>query len=154
MASSQVEKHLEAKASCIFCAIAAGRAPARLLVQEEDALAFLDIRPAAPGHTLVIPRQHYGTIWEMDEAAGLAVARLALRVAAALRAALRPDGLTVVQNNGRAAGQEVPHAHWHLIPRWHGDGLRLARAPAAPQDTPLDEMARRIRHALGTPSSP
>ncbi len=133
---------------CIFCAIAAGRAPAQLLAQEGDALAFLDIRPAALGHTLVIPRQHYGTIWEMDEAAGIAVMRLMLRLAAALRSALQPDGLTVVQNNGRAAGQEVPHAHWHLIPRRHGDGLRLARGPVVPQTIPLDELARRIRAAL------
>jgi len=139
---------MEPAGLCVFCAIAAGRTPAELLAEEEGALAFLDNRPAALGHTLVIPRQHYGTIWEMDEAAGLAVVRLTLRVASALRAALQPDGLTVVQNNGRAAGQEVPHVHWHLIPRWHGDGMRLTRGPAVAQTTPLAEVARQVRTAL------
>jgi histidine triad (HIT) family protein len=133
---------------CIFCAIAAGQAAAEVVAQDDAALAFLDIRPAAPGHTLVIPRSHVATIWEMNEAAGLAVVRLTLRVARALRAVFKPDGLSIVQNNGRAAGQEVPHVHWHLIPRWYGDGLRLARGPAVPQTEPLPEVARRVRAAM------
>lgn len=135
-------------ASCIFCRIADGESPAEILAQDDAALAFLDNRPAAVGHTLVIPRRHCMTIWELDETAALAVMRLTLRVAHALRAAFRPDGLSVVQNNGRAAGQEVPHAHWHLIPRWHGDGLRLARGPAVPPAAPLAEVARQVREAL------
>jgi len=135
---------------CIFCAIAAQKAPAEIVAQDDAAVAFLDIRPAAPGHTLVIPCQHYATIWELDDVASLAVMRLTLRVAHALRAAFRPDGLSVMQNNGRAAGQEVLHVHWHLIPRWHGDGLRLVRGPAVSPDEPLPEVARRIRAALPT----
>jgi histidine triad (HIT) family protein len=134
---------------CIFCAIAAGRAPAEILCQEEAALALLDAHPAAPGHTLVIPRAHLHAIWEMDEEAGAALMRLVARMARALRQALQPDGLTVLQNNGRAAGQVVPHLHFHLIPRRYGDGLPLARGPLARPGEPLSEIARRVRAALG-----
>ena len=133
---------------CIFCAIAAGRAPAEILCQEEGALAFLDAHPAAPGHALVIPRRHFVTLWEMDEESAAAVMRLLVQVGRALRQALQPDGLTVLQNNGRAAGQEVLHAHFHLIPRRYGDGLRLGRGPLARPAEPLPEVARRIREAL------
>jgi histidine triad (HIT) family protein len=133
---------------CIFCAVAAGQAPAEILAQDDAAVAFLDIRPAAPGHTLVIPRQHYTTIWDLDDAAGQAVMRLTLRVAHALRAAFSPDGLSVMQNNGRAAGQEVLHVHWHLIPRWYSNELHLVRGPAVYPAESLPEVARRVREAL------
>jgi histidine triad (HIT) family protein len=146
--SAFAERTTMTTSSCIFCAIAAGRAPAEILAQDDAAVAFMDNRPAALGHTLVVPRQHFAAIWEMDEAAGLAVMRLTVRVARALRAALRPDGLSVMQNNGRAAGQEVSHIHWHLVPRWYGDGLRLVRGPAVPPAEPLSAVARRVRAAL------
>ncbi len=133
---------------CIFCAIAAGRAPAEILCQEEAALAFLDVQPAAPGHTLVIPRVHWQAIWEIDEETGAVLMELVARVGRALRQALQPDGLAVLQNNGRAAGQVVPHLHVHLIPRWYGDGLPLARGQLARNAEPLDAVAARVRAAL------
>lgn len=134
--------------NCVFCEIAAGRAPAEILCQEEGALAFLDAHPAALGHTLVVPRRHCVTLWELDEESAAAVARLLVRISRALRQALAPDGLTVLQNNGRAAGQEVLHAHFHLIPRWYGDGLRLGRGlPMRPAE-PLAEVAQRVRKVL------
>jgi len=120
-----------------------------VLFREELAVAFLDYHPASPGHALVVPRRHFEALWEMDEESAAAVARVLVRVAAALRQALRPDGLTVLQNNGRAAGQEVPHAHFHLIPRRYGDGLRLARGPQMRPSEPLAEVARQVREALG-----
>ncbi len=134
---------------CIFCAISAGQAPAEILYQEDTVLAFLDNRPAALGHTLVIPRRHAHTIWELDPETAAALMRLAVRLAPALRGALKPDGLTLLQNNGRAAGQEVPHFHLHLIPRWYGDGLRLARPPAGQVGESLEEVGRRVREAMG-----
>lgn len=137
---------------CVFCAIAAGQSSAEVLLEDEGALAFLDFRPAAPGHTLVIPRSHFQFVWEVDPTTGAALMRVLVRVAQALRAALQPDGLSLLQNNGRAAGQEVPHAHWHLLPRWYGDGLHLARGPATRPDQPLAEVARQVRAALQHPS--
>jgi len=134
---------------CVFCAISVGRAPAEIVCQETGALAFLDIHPVAPGHTLVIPRRHADSIAELDEEAAAAVMRLATRMARALYRALQPDGLTLLQNDGRAAGQEVPHFHLHLIPRWYGDGLRMGRGLLRrPAESPA-EIGRRIRAALG-----
>lgn len=126
---------------CIFCAIAAGQAPAEVLVQQAEAIAFLDKHPLAPGHTLIIPRRHAADIFEIDEADAAAMMRLAVRVARVLRATLKPDGLRLVQNNGRAAGQDIFHAHMHLIPRWRGRGPGI-------EAKPLAEVARRIRAGL------
>lgn len=133
---------------CVFCAIAAGQAPAELLCQDAHALAFLDIHPAAPGHTLVIPRRHVHTLCELDEDSGGSMMGLAIRVARALQASLQPDGLSLVQSSGRAAGQEISHAHLHLIPRWHGDGLRLARPAVVRSSQALAEIAQRLRETL------
>ncbi len=135
---------------CIFCAIAAGRAPAEVLCQDEQSLAFLDIHPAAAGHTLLIPRSHVYDIYELSDDAGAALMRLAVRVSRALREALQPDGLTLLQNSGRAAGQEVPHFHVHLIPRRYGDGLRILRGPPARSPESLAVVARRVRASLET----
>ncbi len=90
--------------------------------EDDNVLAFLDIFPCSKGHTVVIPKRHYATIWEMDAEAWQ-------RVMAGLRAAaekvqtrLKPAGMNIGINNGPVAGQAVPHVHWHIIPRYEGDG--------------------------------
>ncbi len=88
-------------------------------------MAFLDIAPAAPGHTLVVPREHAADIWTISEPVHEAVARMAHRVAALVKATLAPDGVNVTHSTGEAAGQEVFHFHTHVVPRRHGDDLRL-----------------------------
>jgi histidine triad (HIT) family protein len=133
---------------CVFCAIVAGEAPAEILWRGEESLAFLDIHPAAPGHTLIIPCRHFSDFDEMDEVIGAAVMGLALRMARLLRKVLRPDGLSLVHSTGQAAGQEVPHTHLHLIPRWFGDGLALGRPLVVREEQPLSVMARRLRDGL------
>ena len=107
--------------SCVFCAIRDGRLPAVTLAEDERAFAILDINPIHDGHTLVIPRAHAETIFEIAEEDVVATMRLARRVAAGIHKALRPDGLNLLQNNGPAAFQSVPHFHVHLIPRWDDD---------------------------------
>ncbi|WP_376793288.1 HIT family protein [Thermoflexus sp.] len=134
--------------SCIFCAIVARQQPAEIVYEDERTMAFMDINPANPGHTLVIPKRHAATIFEIDEEDAAAVMRTAVRVARAIRAALAPEGLNLVQSNGRAAGQEIFHLHVHVIPRWVGDGLRLARPPVVRRERPLSEVATEIRRAL------
>ncbi len=138
--------------SCIFCAIAAHQQPAEIVYEDEWTMAFLDINPANPGHTLVIPKRHAATLFEIDEEDAAAVMRTAVRVARAIRAALAPDGLNLVQSNGRAGGQEIFHLHVHVIPRWVGDGLRLARPPVVRRERPLSEVAAEIRRALAAPA--
>jgi len=136
-----------AAASCVFCRIASGDAPAVLLHEDAHSLAFMDIAPVVDGHVLVVTRAHYENLYEAEPEALAAVSRSARRLALAIRAALEPDGLMVTQLNGAAAGQTVFHYHQHLIPRRLGDGLRLhGRSPASPEA--LRRTGERLRAHL------
>ncbi|MFF5205919.1 HIT family protein [Streptosporangium sp. NPDC000396] len=110
---------------CVFCEISSGRAPAYRVLEDEHTVAFLDIAPATPGHTLIVPREHARDLWEISEDACAHVTRMVHRVAALLRTALAPDGMSVTHATGEAAGQEVFHFHAHVVPRWNGDDLRV-----------------------------
>jgi histidine triad (HIT) family protein len=133
---------------CIFCDIVEGRAPADVVFEDGETLAFMDINPANPGHTLVIPRRHVRNVYELDEAAAAAIMKATVRVARAIKKALQPDGMNLVQSNERAGGQDVFHFHMHIIPRWYGDGLRLARPPEVRRTMPIKEAATRIRREV------
>jgi histidine triad (HIT) family protein len=109
-------------ADCIFCRIERGDAPAATVVEDDRALAFLDANPLAPGHTLVIPRTHAERLEALDPETAGAMMDLLRRLAPAVEAAVDADATTIGFNNGRAAGQEVPHVHGHIIPRSRGDG--------------------------------
>jgi histidine triad (HIT) family protein len=108
---------------CIFCGIVAGAMPAERVHEDERTIAFLDIAPAADGHTLVIPRTHSDDIHGTDPANLAACARTAQLMAGRISGALGTDGVTVTQSNGAAAGQTVFHYHVHVIPRFSGDGV-------------------------------
>lgn len=140
--------------ACIFCRIVRGEAPAHFVLRGGGVSAFMDIYPSSRGHVLVVPDRHAATFWDLTPDEAGAVMRAAWRVAHALRRALDPVGLNLLQSNGSAAGQEIFHFHLHLIPRYGGDeGLRFRlrgpdfRAPSAPE---LEEVASRLRAALGT----
>ena len=107
---------------CVFCRIRDGQLPSVRIHEDERTLAFMDINPLNPGHCLVITKAHAPTLFEADAADLHAANAAAQRVARALREALRPDGLNMLQANGAAAFQSVPHFHLHLIPRFTGDG--------------------------------
>lgn len=108
----------------------------------------MDINPANPGHTLVIPKQHVRGIYELDEGTAAAVMKATVRVARAIRRALQPDGMNLIQSNERAGGQEIFHLHIHAVPRWYGDGLRLARPPEVRRTMPIKEAAAKIRREM------
>lgn len=140
--------------NCIFCAIAAQRAPAAIIYESDGALAFLDIRPVAQGHTLVIPKKHSRNLFDLDDLSGMAVMHASRVVARALRAAFNADGLTMLQSSERAGGQEVFHYHQHLAPRFIGDGLMSSesgerrmhwRARTSPSREELQAIAAKIR---------
>ena len=132
---------------CIFCAIVAGTAPSERVYEDERVVAFMDIQPVGDGHLLIVPKPHFESLLEADEASLLAVMSASRRLALALARALAPDGIGVHQLNGAAAGQTVFHYHMHLIPRNHGDPIafhgRKAGDPAR-----LAANARRIAAAL------
>ena len=133
---------------CIFCAIAKGEAPAEVVYEDQATLAFLDINPATPGHTLVIPKVHVRNIYDLSDETAAAVMRTATLVARGLRSALRPDGMNLMQANERAGFQSVFHFHFHLVPRWVGDGLRLPWKPEPGDPQAIAEAASRIRKVL------
>ncbi|MFI6481608.1 HIT family protein [Nonomuraea sp. NPDC050663] len=121
---------------CIFCSIVAGRLPSHRVLEDEHTVAFLDRAPAAPGHTLIVPRVHARDAWEISEESHAHVARMTHRVAALVRAALAPDGVNITHSTGEAAGQDVFHFHTHVVPRRHGDDLKRmwASTRAAPEE--------------------
>ena len=119
--------------SCIFCRVVHGDAPAFKVYEDEHTLAFMDIFPVTDGHTLVITKEHFETLFEATIESLQAVAATARRVAQGLQSLLRPDGLMVFQLNGAAAGQTVFHYHMHLMPRAAGEPLALhTRTPGDP----------------------
>lgn len=111
--------------SCIFCQIAAGQAPAEILLETQRVLAFLDIAPVHYGHTLVIPKQHFETFLELPDDLWTEMGQVSRRVALALQKKLDARGFNLGMNNFPAAGQVVFHAHLHVIPRFFDDGLQL-----------------------------
>lgn len=108
--------------NCPFCRIARGELLAHLLYEDPQVLAFLDAAPVALGHALVVPRAHVERLADLSQEAAGALFAAAVRVGRALQEALAAPGLTLGINDGRAAGQGVPHLHLHLLPRFPGDG--------------------------------
>ena len=111
--------------SCIFCQIAAARAAAERLLETDRVMAFLDIAPVHYGHTLVIPKRHVETFLELPDDLWMEMGQVSRRVALALQKKLNARGFNLGMNNFPAAGQEVFHAHLHVIPRYVDDGLHL-----------------------------
>ena len=135
------------KDDCIFCKIANGEIPSRTLFEDERFRVILDLGPAAQGHALILPKDHYDDLFEIPEDTAADVMRLAKRMAARVSAALSADGFNLVQNNGEAAGQTVRHFHMHLIPRYKGDGQSIGWVPGEPSAEELDEVLRRIKES-------
>lgn len=107
--------------SCIFCRIVKGDAPSVRVYEDDRVLAFADINPIGPGHTLVIPKHHAGDLWEIPEEDLMAVHLASKRIIRAMARALHPSGVACLQLNGPGANQVVPHYHLHLIPRIGGN---------------------------------
>jgi len=142
----------EKQVSCVFCKIIAGELPSAQVYSDEDVVAFLDIKPVNPGHTLVVPKVHASGLAELDPKIGGHLFQVAMRIAAALRrSGLRCEGVNLWLADGQAAFQEIPHVHLHVVPRFHGDGFRLDFGPDYGKTPPAEEMAetaKRIRNSL------
>jgi histidine triad (HIT) family protein len=136
-------------ADCVFCKIVAKQIPATVVHEDEHTLAFMDIGQVNPGHVLVTLKKHAENIFALDEAQAAAVFRSAAKVARAIRGAFEPQGLSVYQANGAAAGQTVLHLHIHLVPRYEGDGMALTWPVKNPPREKLTEYAEKIRAKLG-----
>lgn len=110
---------------CVFCEIVKGDIPADKIYEDDYVLAFLDIKPHNPGHTLVIPKKHYQNLEEIDEDSLAKLILAVKKVALMMKDKLGVLGYNVIENNNLIAGQVVPHIHFHIIPRYKNDGLRF-----------------------------
>ena len=134
---------------CIFCKIIEGNIPASVIYEDDQALAFMDIGPIIKGHALVIPKKHYETITQIPDELLMHLHAVAKRIAQAQQDALNADGVNIMQNNGTVAGQEVPHFHIHIIPRFAEDGHHWNWHPKKYAD--LEEMnllAKKLQHSI------
>lgn len=136
---------------CLFCKIAAGQIPAVKVYEDDRILAFMDINPINDGHLLVIPRHHADGLLDIAEEDLQRVALVAQGLARIIRREFKPEGLNIVQSNGQAAGQIVPHFHLHLIPRKPEDRLtKLMNWGLEPGDMDkINEVAKKIKSRIG-----
>ena len=134
--------------ACIFCRIVDGEAPASIVARNDRVVAFMAVPQAGRGHVLVVPRRHYATCFELDDALAGPLFGTALRIARAVDRLYRPDGLSLVQNNGAAAGQSVFHVHLHVLPRTRGVRVNLHNPSGLSDRAELDRLAAEIAGAL------
>ncbi|MBI3635107.1 MAG: HIT family protein [Candidatus Rokubacteria bacterium] len=136
-------------ADCVFCMIRDAKIPSAKVYDDERTLAFMDINPLTPGHCLVVTKAHAATLYDAEVEDLKAAVATAKKVAGALRKVLNPDGLNVLQANGAAAFQSVPHFHLHLIPRWTNDGKGFDWTPVPGPREQIMKIGEKLRAVLG-----
>ncbi len=124
--------------NCIFCKIIAGEIPSQTIFEDERFKVILDVAPAAKGHALILPKEHYANLYELPEDTAAEAFKLAKKMMAKMTDKLKCDGFNIVQNNGEIAGQTVFHFHMHLIPRYN-DGAEILKYKAG--DPSQEELA-------------
>lgn len=134
---------------CEFCKIVRGDEPADVIYEDDSCLAFFPLNPATRGHTLVIPKSHVQGFWDATPEEAASVTAGCLRVAQAIRRALNPEGLNIINQTGEAAHQTVFHLHVHVVPRWKEDRLKVIWPPPSEHlEEVLDDVGDAIRDAL------
>jgi histidine triad (HIT) family protein len=133
--------------TCEFCKIVRGELPAEIICEGDRWIAFFPLKPATPGHTLVIPREHFADLWDLDDPSLAGdLMNATIRVGRAVQAALTPDGMNLVTSAGKTAEQSVFHLHLHVVPRWEEDGFGKIWPTGEQYDIDeLDDLADRIR---------
>ena len=109
---------------CVFCKIAKKEIPADKIYEDEKFFSFLDINPVNFGHSLLIPKKHYDNLYDLPDETLKEMAPVIKKISIAVKKSVSADGINIIMNNDGAAGQIVPHAHFHIIPRFADDGLR------------------------------
>ena len=130
--------------NCIFCKIANGEIPSTTLYEDEDFRVILDLGPATRGHALLLPKNHFANLFELDDETAQKAILVAKKMAGKMKAALGADGFNLVQNNGEAAGQTVFHVHMHLIPRYENDNAGILWEPGETTPEDMAEVKRLV----------
>ncbi|MDR1490642.1 MAG: HIT family protein [Desulfovibrio sp.] len=131
--------------NCIFCKIVAGTIPSACVYEDEEVYAFLDVNPISRGHVLVVPRGHYRTLLNLPAGTGEALVSAMRVVAGALMEHCGCGGFNCISNNFSPAGQLVFHSHWHVVPRFDGDGLSAWPGGKYKDDTEMRQLAESIK---------
>jgi histidine triad (HIT) family protein len=141
--------------SCNFCKIVSREDPASIIYEDDLVLAFMDLHPANVGHTLVVPKEHWETIYDIPEKVLSSLFAVVKRISVAVKKAVGAEGVSILQFNGRASGQSVMHFHVHVIPRFRGDTMsKLIGAMLGPTGfekaarKDLDEIAKKMKENL------
>ncbi len=134
---------------CIFCKIVAGEIPSRRVYEDDRLLGFLDIAPLAPGHTLLIPKDHHERATDLPDDLAGRIGALLPRLSRAVMAATKAPGFNLLQSNDACAGQQIGHVHVHVIPRRPKDGLGYRWNTTSYEGDAADDWQGRIRRAMG-----
>ena len=130
--------------NCIFCKIANGEIPSTTLYEDEDFRVILDLGPATRGHALLLPKNHFANLFELDDETAQKAILVAKKMAGKMKDALGADGFNLVQNNGEAADQTVFHFHMHLIPRYENDNAGILWEPGETTPEDMAEVKRLV----------
>ena len=131
---------------CVFCKIAKGEIPADKIYEDDNFFAFLDINPVNPGHVLVVPKNHYENIYSAPDEILCDIGSLVKKISIAVKQGVNADGINIIMNNESAAGQIVPHAHFHIIPRFTDDGYHHWRGKPYANKEETSIMAEKLRN--------
>jgi histidine triad (HIT) family protein len=135
--------------TCLFCKIVKGEIPAEIVYQDDQTMAFLDIFPKAPGHTVVIPKKHSENLINLEEVGVGSLFLTVKRITGILATSLKPDGFTIGINHGEVAGQTVPHLHVHIIPRFANDGGgNIHSVVNNPPQASIKEIGQKIKNNI------
>ncbi|SRR3989338_6356877 len=129
---------------CLFCKIAQGAIPAKKVYEDKDTIAFLDINPANPGHTLIVPKKHAENIMDADDKSLESAITVVKKIARLVTEKTGAEGVNVLQNNGKRAGQIVNHVHFHVIPRFENDSMIISYPRMHANEAELDEVVLRL----------
>ena len=133
---------------CIFCKIAAGEIPSATLYEDDDFRVILDLGPASKGHALILPKEHYRNLYDIDEEVVAKAMILAKKMVNKLTKVLDCDGYNIVQNNEECAGQSVFHFHMHLVPRFIKDTVTVTWVPGQSDNEELDRLSKALRKRI------
>ena len=136
------------KQDCIFCRIMSGEIPSTTIYENSKFKVIMDIAPANKGHVLILPKEHYDNIYDIDTATAGELFELAVMTARALKSVLDCDGMNILQNNGTVAGQTVFHFHMHIIPRYEGDTVNIGWKELSYEDGEMEQLREAIRKEM------
>ena len=133
------------QANCIFCKIIKDEIPSTKVYENENLISFLDINPVNIGHTLIVPKKHFNNLYDTPDEILCEMMKLTKKLSVAIRNAIEADGINIEMNNEKTAGQLVPHAHSHIVPRFEGDGFTHWHGKRLYAEGEMDEVAEKIK---------